>query len=52
MNCSPEEIVFSASSTMNLENLARAMDADILDDEELIVTGEHEGILSNFTTKH
>jgi hypothetical protein len=45
MNCSPEEIVFAASSTMALENLARSIDSDILDGEELIVTGEHEGRL-------
>jgi len=27
---------------MLVENLARAIDKDILDDEEIIVTGEHE----------
>lgn len=27
---------------MAVENLARALDKDILDDEEIIITGEHE----------
>ncbi|KAJ8516525.1 hypothetical protein ONZ45_g6157 [Pleurotus djamor] len=39
---SPSEIVFGASSTMNLENLARGLEADILAGDEFIVTGEHE----------
>lgn len=39
---SPDEIAFGPSSTMLVENLARAMDKDILDDEEIIITGEHE----------
>ncbi|KAI0302464.1 PLP-dependent transferase [Multifurca ochricompacta] len=39
---SPDEIVFGATSTMNLENLARSLEKDILDDEEIVVTGEHE----------
>ena len=42
---SPEEIIFGSSSTMLVENLARAMDKDILDTEELVITGEHEGSL-------
>ena len=41
---SPDEIVFSRSSTMNLENLARSLEEDILDKEEIIVTSEHEGM--------
>jgi len=40
---SPDEIVFSASSTMNLENLARGLENDIHSGDEFIVTGEHEG---------
>lgn len=43
---SPDEIVFSASSTMNLENLARGLEDDIQPGDEFIVTGEHEGTLS------
>lgn len=41
---SPNEIVFSASSTMNLENLARGLENDIQAGDEFIVTGEHEGL--------
>lgn len=40
---SVDEISMGSSSTMLVENLARAIDSDILDDEEIIVTGEHEG---------
>ena len=43
LNCSPEEVAFSSSSTMVLENLARALDTDIFDGEEIIISGEHEG---------
>ncbi|KAJ3819368.1 pyridoxal phosphate-dependent transferase [Lentinula raphanica] len=39
---SPDEIVFGASSTINLENLARGMDNDIQAGDEFILTGEHE----------
>ncbi|KAI0782918.1 pyridoxal phosphate-dependent transferase [Abortiporus biennis] len=39
---SVDEISFGSSSTMLAENLARAIDKDVLDDEEFIVTGEHE----------
>lgn len=39
---STDEVAFGSSSTMLVENLARAMDDDILGDEEIIVTGEHE----------
>jgi selenocysteine lyase/cysteine desulfurase len=42
---SPDEIVFSASSTMNLENLARGLENDIQPGDEFIVTEEHEGSL-------
>lgn len=39
---SKDEIAFGSSSTMLAENLARALDGDIQDGEEIIVTGEHE----------
>ncbi|THG99721.1 hypothetical protein EW145_g7214 [Phellinidium pouzarii] len=39
---SPDEIVFASSSTAAVNNLAAAVAADILDGEEIIVTGEHE----------
>ncbi|KAI0090840.1 PLP-dependent transferase [Irpex rosettiformis] len=39
---STEEVSFGTSSSLLVENLARAIDADILDGEEIIVTGEHE----------
>ncbi|KAI0318606.1 PLP-dependent transferase [Amylostereum chailletii] len=39
---SPDEIAFGSSSTMAAENLARALEGDVLDGEEIIVTGEHE----------
>lgn len=39
---SPDEIAFGSSSTALVANLARAMDADIRQDEEIIVTTEHE----------
>ena len=37
------EIVFGASSTQNLENLARGLDDDVQTGDEIIITGEHEG---------
>ena len=40
---SADEITFASSSTQAAENLARAIENDFLDDEEIIVTGEHEG---------
>jgi selenocysteine lyase/cysteine desulfurase len=40
---SPSEIALGSSSTMLVENLSRALDADIQDDQEIIVTFEHEG---------
>ena len=43
---SPDEVTFASSSTQAAENLARAVEKDVLDDEELIITGEHEGALS------
>ncbi|TFK20250.1 selenocysteine lyase [Coprinopsis marcescibilis] len=39
---SPDEIIFGSSSTLNLENLARGLEADISPGDEFIVTGEHE----------
>ncbi|VDB91486.1 unnamed protein product [Peniophora sp. CBMAI 1063] len=39
---SPSEIALGSSSTMLAENLARALEKDVLDGEEIIVTGEHE----------
>lgn len=44
---SPDEIVFSGSSTLNLENLARGLEPGIQSGDEFIVTGEHEGLLSS-----
>ena len=41
---SGDEIVMGSSSTMNVENLARAIENDILDGEEIVITGEHEGL--------
>lgn len=38
-----DEVSLGSSSTMLAENLSRALEGDILDDEEIIVTGEHEG---------
>ena len=40
---SRDEIVFGSSSTSLMENLARGMEDDFLDGEEIIITGEHEG---------
>ncbi|KAG6917876.1 hypothetical protein DXG01_000646 [Tephrocybe rancida] len=39
---SPSEIVFSHSSTMNLDNLSRALESDIKPGDEFIITTEHE----------
>ncbi|PSR74014.1 hypothetical protein PHLCEN_2v10198 [Hermanssonia centrifuga] len=39
---SVDEIAMGSSSTMLAENLGRAIEGDILDGEEIIVTGEHE----------
>lgn len=43
---SPDEIVFGASSTLNLENLARGLESGVRPGDEFIVTGEHEGVYS------
>jgi selenocysteine lyase/cysteine desulfurase len=42
---SPDEIVFGASSTQNVDNLARGLENDIKSDDEIIITGEHEGMI-------
>ncbi|KAH9942236.1 PLP-dependent transferase [Epithele typhae] len=39
---SADEVAYGSSSTMLVENLARAMDADVREGEEIVVTGEHE----------
>jgi len=38
-----DEIALGSSSTLLLENLARAIEGDLGDEDEVIVTGEHEG---------
>ena len=38
-----DEIALGSSSTLLMENLARAIEGDLGDDDEIIVTGEHEG---------
>ena len=45
---SPDEVTFASSSTQAVENLARTIENDVLEDEEIIVTGEHEGALSQY----
>jgi selenocysteine lyase/cysteine desulfurase len=40
---SPDEIVFGASSTQNIDNLARGLEWDVHAGDEIIVTEEHEG---------
>jgi selenocysteine lyase/cysteine desulfurase len=42
-----EEVVFGSSSTQNLENLMRGLEAKWADGDEVIVTGEHEGSFSS-----
>ena len=39
---SVEEVAYGSSSTMLVENLARALEADVQAGEEIVVTGEHE----------
>ena len=41
---SKEEVSFGYSSSLLAENLSRAIENDVLDGEEIIVTGEHEGM--------
>ncbi len=45
---SPEEIAFGPSSTLLVENLARALENDIQDGEEIIITPEHECLSISF----
>lgn len=40
---SVDEVVFGSSATMLVENLSRAMEADVNEGDEIVVTGEHEG---------
>lgn len=41
---STNEVIFGSASTVLVENLARAMEADVLDGEELVVSfADHEG---------
>ncbi|TFY66914.1 hypothetical protein EVG20_g4169 [Dentipellis fragilis] len=39
---SPDEVALASSSTQSGENLTRALEQDVLDGEEFIITGEHE----------
>ena len=39
---SKDEVAYGSSSTMLVENLARALEADVLLGEEIVITGEHE----------
>jgi len=41
---SADEIALGSSSTLLMENLARAIEGDFGDEDEIIVTGEHEGM--------
>jgi len=49
---SADEIALGSSSTLLMENLARAIEEDFSDEDEIIVTGEHEGMdsLSSLTS--
>ncbi|EKM53823.1 uncharacterized protein PHACADRAFT_260365 [Phanerochaete carnosa HHB-10118-sp] len=49
---SAEEVAMGSSSTMLAENLARAIEGDFLDGDEIIITGEHEGMHCWFTCVH
>lgn len=40
---SADEIALGSSSTLLMENLARAVEGDLDFEDEIIVTGEHEG---------
>jgi len=42
------EVGFGPSSTMILENIARALDNDIQPGDEFIITYEHEGLFHGF----
>ena len=47
---SVHEIALGSSSTMLLENLARAIEGDLDDKDEIIVTDEHEGADASSST--
>ena len=47
-----DEIALGSSSTLLLENLTRAIEGDLGDDDEIIVTGEHEGKVSGLFPFH
>ena len=38
----PSEIIFASSSTVNVDNITRAIEADVKEGDEFIITGEHE----------
>lgn len=40
---SADEVVFGSSSTQVVENLARAIENDVKEGDEFVITGEHEG---------
>lgn len=46
---SVEEVAFGGSSSLVAENIARALEKDVKEGEELIVTGEHEGKHAHFS---
>ncbi len=37
-----DEVAYGSSSTMLVENLARAIEADVQPGDEIVITGEHE----------
>ena len=41
---SVDEIAFGSSATMLVENLSRAIEKDVSEGDEIIITGEHEGL--------
>jgi selenocysteine lyase/cysteine desulfurase len=49
---SADEVVFGPSSTMLVENLTRAMESDIMEGDEFIITGEHESALLSSSHKY
>ena len=44
-----DEIAIGSSSTMLMENLARVIEADFKNGDEIIITGEHEGMRFEFS---
>jgi selenocysteine lyase/cysteine desulfurase len=45
---SVDEVAFGPSSTQLMENLTRAIESDIKEGDEFIITGEHESVLSSY----